>query len=176
MKIQVVAVLTCIFAAGAILFAAGCEEVENQLKQNLADDTDVSISDDVVVPDQVNTGTVVISDADGDWGTDDYVLNSASITGDTLRLNVSYGGGCETHQFTLVTSGVFMESFPVQLAVSIAHNAKGDPCEAFLTEDYDFDLTAIKTLYQDAYKQEAGSIILQLEDAPNGQLVYQFAM
>ena len=176
MKIQVVAVLTCIFVAGAILFAAGCEEVENQLKQNLGDDTDVSISDDDVVPDQVNTGTVVISDADGDWGTDDYVLNSAAITGDTLRLNVSYGGGCETHQFTLVTSGVFMESFPVQLAVSIAHNANGDPCEAFLTEDYDFDLTAIKTLYQDAYKQEAGSIILQLENAPSGQLVYQFAM
>ena len=176
MKIQVVAVLTCIFVAGAILFAAGCEEVENQLKQNLGDDTDVSISDDDVVPDQVNTGTVVISDVDGDWGTDDYVLNSAAITDDTLRLNVSYGGGCETHQFTLVTSGVFMESFPVQLAVSIAHNANGDPCEAFLTEDYDFDLTAIKTLYQDAYKQEAGSIILQLENAPNGQLVYQFAM
>ena len=176
MKTRVVAFLTCIFAAGAILFAAGCEEVENQLKQNLGDDTDVSISDDDVPPDEVNTGTVVISDADGDWGTDDFVLNDAEISDDTLRLNVSYGGGCETHQFTLVTSGVFMESFPVQLAITIAHNANNDPCEAFLTDDYHFDLTAIKALFQDGYKQEAGAIILLLDDAPDGQLVYQFAM
>ena len=36
------------------------------------------------------------------FGTDTYVINAATIAGDTLHLNVSYGGGCETHEFTLV--------------------------------------------------------------------------
>ena len=75
-----------------------------------------------------------------------------------------------------MTSGVFLESSPVQLAISVAHNANNDPCEAFPTEVYHFDLTGIKSLYQEAYQQDAGSIILLLENAPNGQLVYQFAM
>ena len=91
-------------------------------------------------------------------------------------INVSYSGGCEKHEMTLVASESFLESFPVQLPVSLAHNANGDACEAWLTEDYNFDLTPIKTMYQDAYRQEAGTIILRLKDAPNTDLVYEFTM
>ena len=148
-----------------IFFAVGCQQVQNHITDK-PDDTDVSVSPDDVAPDAINMGRVVIADAVEEWGVDEYVLNSATITDDTLVLNVSYGGGCEDHQFTLVASGVFLESFPVQLSVSLAHNANSDPCEAWLTEDYHFDLSAIKSLYQAAYQQEAGTIILLLKDAP----------
>ena len=55
-----------------------------------------------------------------DFGSDEYALNSAIIDGDILKVNLSYSGGCETHQFTLVASNTFLESFPVQLHVYIA--------------------------------------------------------
>ena len=77
---------------------------------------------------------------------------------------------------TLVVSESFLESFPVQLHVSLAHNANGDTCEAWLTEDHNIDLTPIKTMYQKAYRQEMGTIILRLKDTPNSELVYKFTM
>ena len=122
--------------------------------------------------DVIHTGAVVIADAADTWGVDEYVLNTAAITGDTLELSISYSGGCKNHEFTLVCSRGFKESDPVQLGVSLAHNANNDPCEAFPTETYHFDLTPIKTVYQTAYQQESGAIILLLKDAPN--LVYEF--
>ena len=158
-----------------IFFVIGCQQVQNQITDK-PDDTDVSVSPDDVAPDKIKMGTVVIADAAEEWGVDEYVLNSVTIRDNTLEINVSYGGGCEKHQFTLVASGAFLESFPVQLSVSLAHNANNDPCEAWLTDDYHFDLSAIKTLYQAAYQQKDGTIILLLQGAPDGQLVYEFAM
>ena len=157
-----------------IFFEIGCQQGQHQITGKV-DDTSISVSSDDVAPDEIKTGAVVIN-AVQEWGIDEYVLNSATITDDTLEINVSYSGGCEKHQFTLVSPGEFLESFPVQLRVSLAHNANNDSCEAWLTDDYRFDLNAIKMLYQAAYQQEAGTIILLMEDLPNGQLVYKFAM
>ena len=84
------------------------------------------------------------------------------IENDTLTLTVSYSGGCETHDFTLVTDGSFMESDPVQLVVTLTHDDNGDTCEAYPTDHYSFDLTSIKTLYQEAYGTDESSIILRL--------------
>ena len=137
-------------------------------------DTPLSVSVDDVNPNEVPySGTLFIGDASEKFGTDEYTLNTAVIEGDTLRVNVSYGGGCEKHHFTLIASEPFLESFPIQCQVSLAHHANGDACEAWLTEDYHFDLTPIRTLYQKAHQQKAGSIILRLKDAPNVELVYE---
>ena len=168
MKTGVLPIL--IWSTLTILCTPGCEQLQDQIKSNVGDDTVISNPNDGVSP------RVVITDADENWGTDDYLLRDATITDDTLRLVVSYSGGCEAHEFTLITSGMFLESAPVQLVISVAHNANDDPCEAFPTETITFDLTGIKTLYQEAYQQDEGTIILPLENAPNGQLVYQFAM
>ena len=64
----------------------------------------------------------------------------------------------------------------MQLPIFVAHNANGDTCEAYPTEDYHFDLTPIKTMYQEAYQQEAGTIILRLKDTQNVELIYEFTM
>ena len=128
--------------------------------------------------DPPRAGVVVIEEGQGRnrWGTDPFVLNAATIAGDTLTVNVSYGGGCRTHQLTLVASEGFLESYPVQLRAFLAHNGNGDRCRAWLTEEYDFDLTPIKRMYQAAYRQDAGTIILLLEDASEPGLVYEFTL
>ena len=86
-------------------------------------------------------------------------------------IDVSYSGGCETHAFTLVAEERFLESFPVQLRVSLAHNANGDTCEESITESYHFDLTPLKEAYQAGYQTETGTIILRLKDAPPSDLM-----
>ena len=81
---------------------------------------------------------------------------------------MSYSGGCEDHDFILVAADAFMESHPVQLAVAVAHDAHGDRCRAYLTETYGFDLTPVKTLYQEAYQEDAGTIVLRLQGGARG--------
>ena len=153
-----------------ILFAIGCQrEVDKSV-------TSLHSVDGVAVQPEPNTGAVFIGDAGDKFGTDEYVLNTVIIKDDTLKINVSYSGGCKDHQFTLIASESFLESFPVQLPIFVAHNANGDTCEAYPTEDYHFDLTPIKTMYQEAYQQEAGTIILRLKDTQNVELIYEFTI
>ena len=117
--------------------------------------------------DRTLSGSVVINNVDRDIAlreSDAYELETDGehepvIENDTLTLTVSYSGGCEIHDFTLVTDGSFMESDPVQLVVTLTHDANDDTCEAYPTDRYVFDLTPIKTLYQEAYRTDKGSII-----------------
>ena len=171
MKIKIV----IIYVLSVSIFFIGCQQLDNQVKTGLDDPVSVSV-DDVNTDEIFYTGTVFIGNAGNRFGTDEYTLNSATITDDTLNISVSYSGGCEAHQFTLVASDAFLESFPVQLSASLAHNANGDTCEAYPTENYRFDLTPIKAMYQEAYRQEAGTVVLRLKDAPDGELVYEFTM
>ncbi len=164
-----------VYTLSLSIFAIGCQQLNDQMKVGPDEPTSVSV-DGVNQGEIFYAGTVFIGDAGNRFGTDKYALNSATITDDTLNISVSYSGGCEDHQFTLVVSDAFLESFPVQLHVSLAHNANDDACEAYPTESYRFDLTPIKTMYQEAYRQEAGTIILRLKDAPDGNLVYEFTM
>lgn len=146
-----------------------CDKSPNAMNDTL------SVSNDNTEPiDIIYTGNVVIGEMDKKYGVDPFQLNSAAIQDDTLKVSVSYSGGCKTHEFTLISSDVFLESYPVQLMVSIAHNANDDSCEAYPTEDYSFDLTPIKTMYQNAYQQDEGTIVIRLKDNTNGDLVYKF--
>ena len=130
-------------------------------------------------PDGAGTaGNVVFTpgsvDSTAHWGADAYELESAAVTGDTLVVTLSYGGGCRTHRLTLVAAEGFMESDPVRLQVAIAHDADGDPCQRWVTEDYHFLLDPIKARYKAAYGSGAGVIVLQLARNPGGPLDYQF--
>ena len=137
-----------------ILLAIGCSDVSEVL-DGVDDTVSVSPGDDPrISADTQLWGNVVIMDTDtnvDDWVNDTYELSSAEITDDTLRISVSYGGGCEEHEFTLIASNAFMESDPVQLNISIVHNANLDPCERWVSEAYYFDLTPIKNMYLQNY-------------------------
>lgn len=147
-----------------LLLAIGCDRMDNQTIDEMDEAVDAI----------GKIGDTVIGATPEAWGTDAFVINAATIEADTLNINVSYTGGCETHAFTLVAEPMFLESFPVQLRVSIAHNANGDTCQALITEDHIFDLTPIKTAYQKGYQTEQGTIVLRLKDAPPSDLTYEF--
>ena len=98
-----------------------------------------------------------------------FTLNSATVSGDILNIDVSYSGGVKQHVFTLSTAESFQEADPVRLDLFLTHNTadgQADLAEAWLTEQLRFDLTAIKTSYKQQYQKESGTIQLML-DLPN---------
>jgi len=119
---------------------------------------------DVVSPNAFADGLVAIVDnVDGaGWPRDGLTIESATISGDTLRLNVRFGGGCGRHRFALLINSAFMESYPVQVHARLAHDAGGDMCDALLTRTLTFDLTGLKQRYRSAYGPAAATIVIHL--------------
>ena len=108
---------------------------------------------------------------------DPYLINSYEINGDILKVQVSFGGGCRAHDFTLIALPGFMESSPVAANVLLSHDANNDLCEAWLTDELRFDLSSLKHEWQEAYDQESGAIRILLnhgEELPDLEILYEF--
>lgn len=165
-----------------ILIAIGCGQESD------VDERTVAATPDDVMDQPPYPGAVVINAALtplDHLGSDDYEIRTGGdhtpvIENDNLTVTMSYSGGCEVHDVTLVVypSDVLPESYPVHVDVSLAHNANGDTCEAHLTDTYVFDLTPIMTWYQEAHLDGAGTIVLLLQGLPDDapDLVYTFGL
>ncbi len=154
-----------LFLSLLVLFTIGCQQIQNQMRvePNNGEQNEKQYWGDVIIGDVDNLST-------------DYISGDMFISGNTLTLNLGGISGCGYEGgMTLVASESFLESYPVQLKVFFIHQF--GPCDAVLgNADYHFDLTPIKTMYQEAYQQEAGTIILRFKDAPDEELVYDFTM
>ena len=170
----------CLALCLIVLIALGCGQDSDPGEQT------VTATPGDVVDQPPYPGAVVINDALDPlerWGSDDYEIRNGGdhtpfIEEDTLTVTLSYGGGCEAHDITLVAypSDVLPDSYPVHLDVVLAHDANGDACEAYLTDTYVFDLTPIRTRYRERYGDVPGTVILVLQGVPNDtpDLVYGF--
>lgn len=75
---------------------------------------------------------------------DEFDLDSASISGKTISLDVVYGGGCETHYFSLyMNPDFFAESNPVQANLYLVHYNNEDFCLALVHNTVRFDIRPI---------------------------------
>jgi hypothetical protein len=92
---------------------------------------------------------------------DPFVLNEATLEGDELTVQVSYGGGCREHGFKLYMQPAFAESNPVRANLYLSHNDNDDPCDAWITEDLTFDVRRVTELYY-YYYGGYGDIILEI--------------
>jgi hypothetical protein len=131
-------------------------------------------SDDV---DDIISEAIIMSELP-DWATRYFILNSAEIQGDRLSVTVSYAGGCRPHYFRLVSTK-FLDYKPLQVNAQIFHFSKDDPCDSWITEDREFDLSPLKKLYFQLYEKTKGRIVINLIDAFASQegapLVYEFS-
>ncbi|NIR48110.1 hypothetical protein GWO43_06630 [candidate division KSB1 bacterium] len=105
---------------------------------------------------------------------DPFELQSVEIDEDTISVEITYAGGCKTHDFALFMSpAAFLESFPVQANLFLRHNNNDDGCEALIRETLSFDLRPIARLYQEQYARQ-DEIILNVfeyfEDEPGRHL------
>ena len=139
------------------------------------DDEDDDGGDDTGVADDTGGGSggglpdafSACNPADGDA----TELANATVSGDTLTIDASYSGGCETHEFQICWDQLFLESEPVQVHLGVWHDGNGDSCEAYPTETLSFDLTPLKQAWQDGYQQESGTITVHTD---GGSVTYTF--
>ena len=147
------------------VLAAASTEVTTR-NENGDDDASDPVAGKVVVDESGTRGTVR-------WGQDSYQLAAAAVQDDTLAVTLSYGGGCREHEFTLVLSNAFKMTDPVRLAATLAHDADGDPCEAWLTTDVVFDLAPLKRMTRDGGNDTPVILELILADGSLRELHYR---
>lgn len=92
--------------------------------------------------------TLALVDGFGvDLKSDPFTFGGVRVEGDLLIVEVSYGGGCEKHDFTLLDTGIATRSIPPQHFLRLLHDAHGDACEAYITRELRFDISPFKGLY-----------------------------
>lgn len=97
------------------------------------------------------------------WPRDPFQIQEAAVSGHGLQVRLSYGGGCRAHAVNVVAWGGWMESFPVQVRLFVAHEDYDDPCDAWITRDFEFDLIPLKLAYEASYGEgEPGKTTLVL--------------
>jgi hypothetical protein len=99
-----------------------------------------------------------------DWKEDVCFIEVARIEKDTLRLSVSYTGGCAEHDFQLVAWNYFSKAEALQAKLLLAHNANGDACKAIIKEALRFDISPLAAEYHRVYGPEPGTVRLRLRD------------
>ncbi len=168
-----------------ILMAAGCDSGSPGAAAGDLDGGLMSATPSEATDRGPEQGEVVIGDPDesGPYESDPYRMATSGgddgpvMEGDTLTITVSFSGGCAPHDFTLVTAAAFMESDPIILDVFLTHDDHGDSCEAYPTERHAFDLTPIRALYQEAYGENSGGIVLRIRDGEMNvldEITYEF--
>lgn len=89
---------------------------------------------------------------------DALTIREIKLTGNVLKVSVTYSGGCDKHTFSLVGSRNISKSMPPRRAVNLIHKAQGDQCKKAVMEDLWFEISEL------AYKKEDSSRIwLDLE-------------
>lgn len=92
---------------------------------------------------------------------DPLTFNDVQLKKNILKFNMSYGGGCEEHEFQLFATS-FMESYPVQVNILLSHEDNNDPCDMWLTETLIFNILPLKNSYNELY-EESGTIIINIQ-------------
>jgi hypothetical protein len=138
---------------GAVAFAAACDPNPSE---NPVGNTPASASPPVRIHPDVGPHSLL----------DATTISAATIQANFLRLELEYSGGCREHDFAALSSGAFLESWPVQLIVFLRHDAHGDPCEALVDNEATFDLTPVARLYRSEYPGAEEPVILRIVDIP----------
>jgi len=93
---------------------------------------------------------------------DALTIRSLWVEGDSLFLEIAYGGGCRVHQFDAVAGRDFEGLEPPRLTVYLRHDADGEACEAHLTDTLSFHDGRVLDLFRQSGHDPAGSFIYRI--------------
>jgi hypothetical protein len=72
-------------------------------------------------------------------------IQSATVSGDTLRLRLSFAGGCGNHEFGLSALRSVVETEPPQVTVLLVHESS-DACRAAIVREVVADLRPLRSI------------------------------
>ena len=99
-------------------------------------------------------------------------MREVAVVGDVLELFVEYGGGCETHDFSLCYADGFEGSDPLFVRARLSHDSHSDPCDAIVAELVDVSLEPLRDQFEAEYGPGGGSITIEL--GAYGPVLYSF--
>lgn len=79
-------------------------------------------------------------------------INTVSIDGDEMHLNVSYSGGCEEQNFELIGAEQVMKSLPPKRGVVLIRHNNGDQCREWITKELTFQIKALSASAEPGYE------------------------
>lgn len=81
-----------------------------------------------------------------DYLKDPVNINKVYIMDDCLKINLTYSGGCEEHDFKLVRYYPTCGTPPIDRSIRIAlsHDSKDDMCDALIGKELSFDLSSLR--------------------------------
>jgi hypothetical protein len=101
-------------------------------------------------------------DPPGEARMDPANVTGATIDGDILRVVVQHDGGCADHTFTLHGCAATLKSNPLGVPMTLAHDAHGDACEAWITDTLEFSVRPVREQYARQFGSEHGELILHV--------------
>lgn len=102
----------------------------------------------------------------------DLSIEDGKIIKDILKLTVSFLGGCQEHEFTLIASTGYEKSNPPRAHVLLAHHNKDDNCTDKISKTLLFDLSPLKE-FDPSGMGKFGTILIPLNGLPE-PLSYEF--
>lgn len=73
-----------------------------------------------------------------------HQISYADIINDYLVLQVSYSGGCEDHDFEVLSTGKYTATYPPEITVHVKHYDNGDVCRGIIDEKRYFDVRTLQ--------------------------------
>ncbi len=99
-----------------------------------------------------------------------FSIKTVKIEGNTMVMEVEYGGGCEQHNFSLEGSKEISKSLPPIRAIKLISVGKVDKCRALVFKTLQFDLSNF------AYQKKPGSVIFLTLEGWKERLEYKFVV
>ena len=119
--------------------------------------------------DSDTTKAVLLIDDENDSSVKHDLLNvnKVQLEKDLLIFEVSYSGGCETHDIDLFAYKSIQKSNPAQVTVMLSHDANKDACEAVITKEVKFNLSLLKDYLKKTYNIQDKAVLLLFD--PSGK-------
>lgn len=76
--------------------------------------------------------------------TDPVFIKHVEQNGDYIIFSISYSGGCQEHEFDLISTGKFTPTYPPEVEIFLKHDNKGDGCRKIIDTKLYFDLHPLK--------------------------------
>lgn len=75
---------------------------------------------------------------------DSFTFQSISLTDSILTMVINYSGGCEEHNFELISNGMYAKSLPPQLNMFLKHDGNNDACRMLIIDTLVYDVSPTK--------------------------------
>jgi hypothetical protein len=144
---------TIILLAASLLF--GCKPKQEVTKTPVSETSHTAVHDNELTVDEPRDSTSILpisileSNNMKEAG-DPFTIREAKIENNQLWLAVSYGGGCEEHQFKMLFNNAYTEmkneegEAQSKIKLNVHHTGNNDRCRSIVRQNLRFDLTAVQ--------------------------------